>query len=263
LRFYKISLLPQSTFSLFLAAMKLVIKRIHTHFYRYSVAFFFLLVWPVLFYLSRKPERFKYINGFRRFIIKCSTAVSGIFFNIKYEESIDWSRTYIIIGNHTSNLDVSSINIAAKDNHCFIGKEELLSNLVLGFFFRTIDITVNRDSKISSFRAFKTAAERLKNNVSVVIFPEATIPLVYPPQLGSFKNGAFRLAIELKIPILPITSLDTWKVLWNTGSEFGSRPGICDIFVHKPIETAHLSLEDADILRDEVHDLIKQKLATG
>jgi 1-acyl-sn-glycerol-3-phosphate acyltransferase len=243
--------------------MKLILKKIHTYFYRYSVAFFFLLVWPILFYLSRKHERYKYINGFRRLIITLSTAVSGIFFRIKYEEPIDWKRTYIIIGNHTSTLDVSSICIAAKNNHCFIGKEELLSNLVLGFFFRTIDITVNRESKMSSFRAFKQAADRLKSGVTVVIFPEATIPEVYPPKLYPFKNGAFRLAIELKIPIIPITSLDTWKVLWDSGSEYGSRPGICNIFVHKPIETAHLTLDDADALRDEVHEIIKEKLGVA
>jgi 1-acyl-sn-glycerol-3-phosphate acyltransferase len=237
-----------------------IIKRIHTHFYRYSVAFFFLLVWPILLFLSRKQSRYKYINRFRRLIILLSTIVSGILFSIDYEEPIDWERTYIICGNHTSNLDVSAICIATKNNHCFIGKEELLSNMVLGFFFRTIDITVNRDSKISSFRAFKTAAERLKNGISVVIFPEATIPEEYPPTLYPFKNGAFRLAIELKIPILPVSSLNTWKILWNTGSEYGSRPGISDIFVHKPIETAHLTLDDADALRDEVHELIKQKL---
>ncbi|HEY8930775.1 MAG TPA: lysophospholipid acyltransferase family protein [Mucilaginibacter sp.] len=240
--------------------MKLFVKRIHTYFYRYSVAFFFLLVWPVLYFLSRKKSRYKYINGMRRFIIFCSTVISGIFFNVDYEEPVDWKRTYIIVGNHTSNLDVSAINLAAKNNHCFIGKEELLSNLVLGFFFRTIDITVNRESKISSFRAFKTAAERIKEGVSVVIFPEATIPDDYPPVLYPFKNGAFRLAIELKVPILPITSLDTWKVLWDTGSEYGSRPGISHIFVHKPIETAHLTVDDADALRDEVYDMIKKKL---
>jgi 1-acyl-sn-glycerol-3-phosphate acyltransferase len=217
-------------------------------------------VWPILYFLSRKQSRYKYINGFRRLIIFCSTRVSGIFFRVKYEEPIDWSRTYIICGNHTSNLDVSAINLAAKNNHCFIGKEELLSNMVLGFFFRTIDITVNRDSKISSFRAFKLAAEKLKNGISVVIFPEATIPLEYPPKLSAFKNGAFRLAIELKIPILPVTSPDTWKVLWNTGSQYGSGPGICNIFVHKPVETAHLTLDDADILRDEVYEIVKQKL---
>lgn len=113
---------------------------------------------------------------------------------------------------------------------------------------------------MSSFRAFKIAGDRLKKGVSVIIFPEATIPDAYPPHLHDFKNGPFRLAIEMKVPIIPVTSLDTWKVLWDTGKEFGSRPGICNIFVHKPIETAHLTLDDADALRDEVHAIIKQKL---
>lgn len=240
--------------------MKIILKRIHTHFYRYSVAFFFLLVWPVLYFLSLKKERFKYINGVRKLIIFLSTSVSGIFFDVNYETPVDWSRTYIICGNHTSNLDVSAMTMATKNNICFIGKEELLSNLVLGFFFRTIDITVNRESKMSSFRAFKLAAERLQSGVSVVIFPEATIPDDFPPTLHSFKNGAFRLAIELKIPILPVSSIDTWKVLWDSGLEHGSKPGICNIFVHKPIETGHLTLDDADALRDEVHSIIQQKL---
>ncbi|MDP9048799.1 MAG: 1-acyl-sn-glycerol-3-phosphate acyltransferase [Bacteroidota bacterium] len=242
--------------------MKLFLKRIHTHIYRYSVAFFFILVWPVLYFLSLEKSRYKYINQFRRLIIFLSTTISGIWFRVKYEKPVDWSRTYIICGNHTSNLDVSSISMATKNNFCFIGKEELLNNMVLGFFFRTIDITVNRDSKISSFKAFKHAAEKLKDGISVIIFPEATIPDEFPPRLHPFKNGAFRLAIELKIPILPVTSIDTWKILWDTGLERGSRPGICNIFVHTPVETAHLTIDDADVLRDEVYALINHKLET-
>src|ERR1700744_2946233 len=109
--------------------MILALRRLHTHFYRYSVAFFFLLVWPLLYFLSRKKARYIYIDNFRKFIIRCSTTISGIFFRVKYEKKIDWSRTYVIVGNHTSNLDVSAIAMACKNNLCFIGKEELLSNL--------------------------------------------------------------------------------------------------------------------------------------
>ena len=240
--------------------MKLALKRIHTYFYRYSVGFFFILFWPVLFLLSKKPGLYKYINKLRQFIAFISSASSGIFYRATFEEPIDWSRTYIICPNHTSNLDVSAVSVHLHNNHCFMGKEELREHFVLKFFFNTIDITVNRESKMSSFRAFKKAAEKLSEGVSMVIFPEATIPDVYPPALHSFKNGPFRLAIEMKVPIIPISCPDTWKVLWDTGLEFGSRPGICDIFVHKPIETAHLTLDDADALRDEVHAIIKQKL---
>jgi 1-acyl-sn-glycerol-3-phosphate acyltransferase len=240
--------------------MKLALKRIHNSFYRYCVGFFFILFWPVLFLLSKKPKLYRYINKLRQFIAFISSATAGIFYRATFEEPIDWSRTYVICPNHTSNLDVSAISVHLRNNHCFMAKEELRSHFILNFFFKTIDITVNRESKMSSFRAFKQAAEKLKGGVSVVIFPEATIPDVYPPALHGFKNGPFRLAIEMKVPIIPVTSLDTWKVLWDSGEEFGSRPGICDIFVHKPIETAHLTLDDADALRDEVHAIIKQKL---
>ena len=141
-----------------------------------------------------------------------------------------------------------------------MGKEELVNGLVTGVFFRTVDIPVNRESKIASFRAFKQAMERLESGITVIIFPEATIPDPCPPRLHAFKNGPFRMAIELKIPIIPVTSLNTWNILWDNGHKFGSKPGVCNIFVHKPIETAHLTINDADALRDEVHSVINKKL---
>jgi 1-acyl-sn-glycerol-3-phosphate acyltransferase len=151
------------------------------------------------------------------------------------------------------------MSLLIKNNFCFIGKDELLKNPVIKLFFQTVDIPVNRESRMSSFRAFKTAAERLQQGMSLVIFPEGKIPEDYPPRLNEFKNGPFRLAIEHKVPIIPVTSLNTWTVLWDTGLELGSRPGICDIFVHAPIETAHLTIDDADALRDEVYNLINSK----
>ncbi len=200
------------------------------------------------------------MNKFRKIWGICSSSISGIFYRYTVEQPIDWSRTYIICPNHTSNLDITAISLFMKNNFCFIGKEELLKNPVTKLFFQTIDIPVNRDSRMSSFRAFKSAAERLQQGMSMVIFPEGKIPDDYPPTLHEFKNGPFRLAIEHKVPIIPVSSLDTWKVLWDTGLEKGSRPGICNIFVHAPIETAHLTVDDADDLRDQVYQLINQKL---
>jgi 1-acyl-sn-glycerol-3-phosphate acyltransferase len=236
--------------------MKKLLKKLHAHFYRYSVAVFFFMFWPFLYFFSRKPERYPQMNFFRKVCGFCSSAISGIFYNFVYEQPIDWKRPYIICSNHTSNLDISAMSILVKNNFCFIGKEELLNNPVTKLFFQTIDIPVNRDSKMSSFRAFKSAAERLQQGMSMVIFPEGKIPDDYPPQLHEFKNGPFRLAIEHKIPIIPVTSLNTWQMLWDTGLERGSKPGICHIYVHQPIETDSLTAADADNLRDEVYRII-------
>ncbi len=243
--------------------MKLILKKVHSHFYRYSIAFFFYLFWPFLYYFSRRPERYGTMNAFRKICALLSSIVSGIIYRVRFEQPVDWSRTYIVCPNHTSNVDISAMSLLMKNNFCFIGKDALMDKPVTGLFFRSIDIPVNRESKMSSFRAFKMAEERLRSGQSVIIFPEGMIPDDYPPQLHQFKNGPFRLAIDLKIPIIPVTSPDTWKVLWDTGLERGSRPGICHIFVHKPVETAHLRIEDVDNLRDEVFTIISQKFESA
>jgi 1-acyl-sn-glycerol-3-phosphate acyltransferase len=240
--------------------MKLILKKAHIYFYVCVVAFVYCLIWPFVYFCSRKPSRYGSINLFRKVWAFISSLLSGFVYQIKYETQIDWSKTYIICPNHTSNLDITSANLLVKkNNYCFMGKEELLDGFVTKLFFKTIDIPVNRDSKMSSFRAFKKASERLQEGTSLIIFPEGKIADDYPPQLHEFKNGPFRLAIEFKIPIIPVTSLNTWQMLWDTGLKYGSRPGISHIFVHKPIGTAHLTLDDADKLRDEVYNLMQQK----
>lgn len=243
--------------------MKLILKKAHTQLYRLSVGFFYFLLWPFLYYFSRKPDRFKYMNRVRRVWGFTSSLMTGITYNIGYEQPIDWSKTYIICPNHTSNLDITAVSLAFKNNICFMGKDDLLEGIVTRLFFRTVDIPVNRESKMSSFRAFTAAAERLKRGVTMVIFPEGTIAETYPPELIAFKNGPFRLAIEHKIPIIPVSSANTWQILWDDGSKYGSKPGVCNIFVHKPIETAHLTADDSDMLKDMVHSIIKQKLESA
>ena len=141
-----------------------------------------------------------------------------------------------------------------------MGKDELLNNPVLGIFFKTIDISVNRDSKISAFRAFKKAGENLEKGMSLIIFPEGKIDVHYPPKLGEFKNGPFRLAIDKNIPLVPVSITNVWKIIWDDGSQYGSKPGICDIYVHKPINTAVLAIDDADLLKGRVFQQIDSKL---
>ena len=149
--------------------------------------------------------------------------------------------------------------VTVKNNYNFISKAELAENPFFSIFAKTVDIPVNRDSRMASFRAFKRAEENLKNGITLIIFPEGKIGDDYPPILHDFKNGPFRLAIELKIPILPVTSLNTWQIQWDSGFKLGSRPGIVDIFVHKPIETTNLTINDADMLKNEVYNTINNK----
>ena len=236
--------------------LKLILKKIHVYLYVISVALSYFLLWPFFYYFSKKVTRYKKMNKLRRFWAFWSSACVGFFFQFEFEEPIDWSKPYIICGNHTSNLDIASMCLLVKSDYCFMGKEELKDGLVTGLFFRSSDIPVNRESNISSYRAFKKAAEKLQQGTNMIIFPEGKIADDYPPVLQPFKNGPFKLAIAHKIPIIPVTALNTWKMLWDDGTKYGTMPGICKIKVHKPIDTEHLTMNDVENLREKVFGLL-------
>lgn len=189
-----------------------------------------------------------------------SSALAGIFYRFEYEQPMDWTKVWMVCPNHFSNIDITAMCALVRGDCSFMGKEELSESAVTSLFFRTIDVPVNRESKMSAYRAFKKTKEKLDEGTTMIIFPEGGIGDSYPPKLDPFKNGPFRLAIESGVPVVPVTILDAWHILWDTGLKYGSGPGICHIFVHKPIDTAGMTVDDADALRDRVYDIIKQKL---
>ena len=240
--------------------MRKHLKKAHFFYYKFVIALIFLFIYPFVLFFSRQPVNLAGMNLMRRILSLFTSSLSGIFFNFKYEKQIDWAKTYIICANHTSNLDISTVILLAKRNFVFLGKDELLDNIVTKIYFETIDIPINRESKMSSYRAFKRAEEYLKNKTHLIIFPEGRIGNDYPPVLHPFKIGPFRLAIEQNIPILPITIPDNWKLMWDDGSKFGTQPGISNVYVHEPVETSGLNINDAEELRAHVYDLINNKL---
>ena len=102
--------------------------------------------------------------------------------------------------------------------------------------------------------------KRLKKGNSVVVFPEGTIPK-NTPQLGNFKSGAFKLAVENQIPIIPITFLDNYKRLEMKGLFSGKAgPGIARAIIHEPIPTIGLTEKDLIPLQDKVYAIINKEL---
>ncbi len=201
-----------------------------------------------------------FLNKTRTIQSFLASALAGVFFSFKFEKELEPKQTYIYCANHTSNLDIIIFCLLANGRYHFMGKEELLKNPVLGIFFRTIDIAVSRESKISAFRAFKKAGDNLEKGMSLIIFPEGRIDDAYPPVLQEFKNGPFRLAIEKNIPIVPVSIINVWQLMWDNGVRYGTRPGIGDVYVHKPIMTKDLGEDGADALKDQVFKMINSKL---
>jgi 1-acyl-sn-glycerol-3-phosphate acyltransferase len=168
---------------------------------------------------------------------------------------------YVICANHASYLDIISFYwILPKTRFLFMGKSELLKWPVINIFFRKIDIAVNREKRHSAMRSIMRAKREIQNGWSIVIYPEGGIPLT-APKMGQFKNGAFKMAIDLGVPILPITCLDNWR-LFGTDPMLSARahPGISNVIIHEPISTEGLEKKDLVSLRNQTFDVINKPL---
>ena len=123
-----------------------------------------------------------------------------------------------------------------------------------------MNILVNRKSMTESYQAFQKAAQELRNNHSVILFPEGTISRK-APILKEFKSGAFRLAIDEQIEIVPITFENNWKFLQDKAFLQGNmRPGIAKIVVHESVSTKGLTEKDVEALKSKVKQMIEGPL---
>lgn len=219
-----------------------------------------VLLYPVFAILLIR--RNKYDGAFRlmRFWARWIILVPGVFTKVKREiESEELPVPCVYVANHSSYLDIVISYIVIPKYMIYMGKMEIEKAPLFRIFFRDMNIYVDRKSRTGSYKAFQTASERLSKGESIFIFPEGTIES--KGQLKPFKNGAFRLAIENQVPIVPVTFLDNWKLLQNGGFfKSHGRPGISRIVVHKPVSTKGMSEEDLIPLRHQVRETILHTL---
>jgi 1-acyl-sn-glycerol-3-phosphate acyltransferase len=124
-----------------------------------------------------------------------------------------------------------------------------------------MNILVNRKSAQDAHRAFVRAGAELQKGHSVVLFPEGTISREVP-RLRPFKNGAFRLAIEQQVPLVPITFFNHYRLLRDAPYLQGiCRPGLARIHVHTPIETAGMGPDQMESLKERVRGILTESLA--
>lgn len=165
----------------------------------------------------------------------------------------------VVVPSHTSYLDIIFSPFYIDHTAVFMGKSELLKIPLFKYFFVYLDIPVQRKSVTDAHRAFKKAGEIISSGISVVIYPEGTIG--DKGVLRPFKNGAFKLAIEKQVPIVPVVNLNNWHMLENGGFfKSNGRPGIPEIVVGNPIETQGMTDANVEELKNKVHTFIQSEL---
>ncbi|MES2747170.1 MAG: lysophospholipid acyltransferase family protein [Bacteroidota bacterium] len=182
---------------------------------------------------------------------------SGFYYTIEREQETISGKSYMFVANHTSMTDIMLMLVVVKNPFVFVGKKELAKIPLFGFFYKRTCILVDRKSSKSRMAVFARAQKRLNQGLSICIFPEGGVP-DESILLDEFKDGAFRLAIEHQIPIVPITFPDNKKRMSYTF--LSGSPGIMRAKVHHFVDTSGKKPEDKKAVSDEVRAIILKQL---
>ena len=168
---------------------------------------------------------------------------------------------YIVCANHASYLDIIIMFLVIPHDFAFLGKAEVLRYPIINVFFkRGIDIPVYRNSPKRAKECLDLSEIAIQNGRCVAIFPEGGME-VNNDTLKRFKNGAFVLAENMNVPIVPITFLNNWKLFSDHEDLFGSaRPGIAKVKIEAPLIPDKENGKDSIYLRNETYQIINNSL---
>ena len=177
--------------------------------------------------------------------------------DIEGREKTVKGTTYVIISNHQSILDILLLN-CLKYKFKWISKIENIKVPVLGWYLKMAGyITVNRGNEESKAEMFERSLSTLKKGISIMIFPEGTRSP--DKEIAFFKRGAFQLAIDANVTILPVLIDGTGGILPKHGLIFGSGHHI-RIRVLDPVQPSSFSNDTPEELAIKLSLLMKQEL---
>ena len=187
--------------------------------------------------------------------------LSGIiFFKPKKNASVlDPKQAYVIVGNHISFLDIHAIAFGIPTNFLALSKIENKKLPIFGALISMGIITVDRSSPESRVATMKKMTELVQKGISMVVFPEGSRNKVLErPLRDKFYDGAFRIAIEQQIPIVPMVITGCRRCMPPGTLMF--RPGRIGTYLFEPIPTQGMTMENLPALKQETYDLMAGKL---
>jgi 1-acyl-sn-glycerol-3-phosphate acyltransferase len=216
------------------------------------VVFFPLLCVPILF-----PKQFRWIGIANRWWARFLFLSIFIPFRVENRTKLDPKKKYVFCPNHFSYLDIPAMGLN-HHNAIFVGRSEMMGFPLFGYMYKKLHITVDRTRLKSRYESLKRSLEAVDEGKSLVIFPEGGIVNTKEPIMGKFKDGAFRVAIEKQIAIVPVTIPYNWIILPT--DEFRLKWHLLEIVFHEPIETVGMTLDNIEELKEKTRIVIDQEM---
>jgi putative phosphoserine phosphatase/1-acylglycerol-3-phosphate O-acyltransferase len=184
--------------------------------------------------------------------------LAGVQLNVTGADDIEAAKPAVFIFNHQSILDGFIIMNLIRTDLTGVAKKEVASQPGFGQFARLAGIAfVDRADTKQAVAALQPVVAKLREGYSIAISPEGTRSPT--PTMGRFKKGAFHMAMQGGVPIVPVVIRNAGELLWR-GSKV-MRSGVVDVHVHEPISVADWTRETLDERIAEVRALFLQTLS--
>lgn len=217
-----------------------------------AVVFPFVLLWRVI---GWPVDRWNYHGGrlFRHIGLWVEATTPRWRFEIRGTRPANPRNPYVVVANHESFADIIVLTHLPWEMK-WLSKASMFRIPFFGWLMWAVrDIAVHRGKGSSAKAAMAACRDRLDGHVSVMIFPEGTRSRT--DAMLPFKDGAFRLAIEAGVPVLPIALTGTRNAIAKHDWRIGPTHAIVEILDPEP--TAGLTVADAPALRDRVQERIR------
>ncbi|MFN8335498.1 MAG: lysophospholipid acyltransferase family protein [Cyclobacteriaceae bacterium] len=234
-----------------------ILQALHTAYGFFVFVILFFIFFPLLLIPIVFKKQHHLVGTFNRWWAMALLTLIGMPWHREVLGKLDRNKQYIFCPNHFSYLDIVAMGLNPMDA-IFVGKNEMEKIPLFGFMYRKLHITVDRSKLTSKYSSYTRSLEALEQGKSLVIFPEGGIVSTDPPHMSRFKDGAFRLAIEKQIAIVPVTLPDNWIILPDNSMLLRARR--IRLIFHEPIEPAGYTVKDIDTLKMRVFNVVDQEL---
>lgn len=172
-------------------------------------------------------------------------------------ENLDPGKSYIFVANHQGAFDIFLIYGFLKHNIIWMQKHSLSTIPLVGFASKQAGhVFVNNSTPGARATSIINAKEKIIEGVSMVIFPEGSRS--HTGKMGRFKMGAYYIANELNLPIVPLTINGSFDVLKR--NTLNMKPGKLELIIHKPIPVDHITEETITEIINETKEIIHSEL---
>ena len=222
----------------------------------YATFFAGLATW---FLASRDPRDPRIEQTIQWWAERCLKAAACTL-EVHGAEHVDASRSYVVVANHVSNLDVTACSAAIPLPIRYLAKKELFNVPILAQAMRAIGmVEVDRTGRTAAIASVNRQSQPvIERGHSLIVFPEGTRS--HHGELQPFKKGAFQMAAAARMPILPVAINGTWEA-WKPNSPWIRSNSHITVIIEEPIETAGLTPSEVDALRTHTHSLIAETLS--